>query len=166
MVTDTLTECRFRVASSQDVPVILQLIRELAEYEKLAHEVVADEATLAESLFGEKRYAEVLLAEVENEAAGFCLFFHNFSTFLGKPGIYVEDIYVRTAYRGQGIGKKFFSEISAIAEERKCGRVEWWVLDWNEPAITFYKNMGASAMDEWTVYRLSEEKYKRLKSEL
>lgn len=165
MDTDVMSACTFRAACRQDVPVILQLIRELAEYEKLAHEVVADEATLAEFLFGKKPYAEVLLAEVNNNVAGFCLFFHNFSTFLGKPGIYIEDIYVKPEYRSQGIGKKFFSQISALAEERKCGRVEWWVLDWNKPAITFYERMGATAMDEWTVYRLPEEKYKRLKSE-
>mgnify|MGYP002784863604 CR=1 FL=1 len=163
MDTDTVTSCRFRRAEKKDVPVILQLIRELAAYEKLEHEVVTDEVTLEKSLFGEKPYAEVLLAETEGEIAGFCLFFHNFSTFLGKPGIYIEDIYVRPEYRGQGIGKEFFSEISAIAEQRKCGRVEWWVLDWNKPAITFYESMGAIAMDEWTVYRLPEEKYKRLK---
>lgn len=164
MDNDVMSACAFRAACRQDVPVILRLIHELAEYEKLAHEVVADEATLAESLFGKKQYAEVLLAEVEGNVAGFCLFFHNFSTFLGKPGIYIEDIYVRPEYRSQGIGKKFFSEISTIAEQRKCGRVEWWVLDWNKPAITFYERMGAVAMDEWTVYRLTEEKYKRLKS--
>lgn len=161
MTVDVIIQCTFRSAVKDDVPAILQLIRELAVYERLEHEVVADEATLSESLFGEKRYAEVLLAEVGGDIAGFCLFFHNFSTFLGKPGIYIEDIFVRPEYRSQGIGRKFFAEISAIAEQRKCGRVEWWVLDWNKPAITFYERMGAVAMDEWTVYRLTEEKYKK-----
>jgi GNAT superfamily N-acetyltransferase len=164
MTVDVVTQCAFRSAVRGDTPIILQLIRELAVYEKLEHEVVADEAMLAEFLFGERPYAEVLIAEVDGDIAGFCLFFHNFSTFLGKPGIYIEDIFVRPEYRGQGIGKKFFAEISAIAESRNCGRVEWWVLDWNKPAITFYERMDAVAMDEWTVYRLTEEKYKRLKS--
>lgn len=161
---DTLadTTCTLRMAARRDVPQILALIRELAEYEKLAHEVRADEKTLSESLFGKKSYAEVLLAEVEGKVAGFCLFFHNFSTFLAKPGLYIEDIFVRPEYRAQGIGRQFYSELSAIAQARGCGRIEWWVLNWNKRAIDFYERLGAKPMDEWTVYRLTEEAFKRL----
>lgn len=160
----TLTELSvaMRSATVEDTPVILSLIRELAEYEKLLDEVAADEKTLRESLFGKHPRAEVILAEVENDVAGFCLFFHNFSTFLGKPGIYIEDIFVRPAYRAQGIGKRFYGELSAIAKERGCGRIEWWVLNWNKPAIDFYQRLGAKPMDEWTVYRLTEEAFKKL----
>jgi len=148
-----------RNATRADVPVILQLIRELAEYEKLAHEVVATEEGLENTLFGTKSTAEVLIAEEEGMAIGFCLFFHNYSTFLGKPGIYIEDVFVRTAHRGKGLGKMFFAEVGRIAHERECGRVEWWVLDWNKPAIDFYERMGAKPMSEWTVYRLTEEQF-------
>lgn len=151
-----------RRARPHDVPAILQLIRELAEYEKLSHEVVATEEGLEMSLFGPKSYAEVLLAEEDGVIAGFCLFFHNYSTFLGKPGLYIEDVFVRPAFRGKGIGKKFFSEIAAIARARDCGRIEWWVLDWNRPALDFYASLGAMPMDEWTVYRLTKEKFDKL----
>lgn len=150
-------------ATQDDVPVILQLIKELAEYEKLAHEVVADETTIACSLFGERAYAEVLLAKIDNEPVGFCLFFHNFSTFLGKPGLYIEDLFVKPSHRGAGIGKQLFAEVSNIADNRDCGRVEWWVLDWNKDAIAFYEKLGAEAMDEWTVYRLQKEQFQKLK---
>lgn len=145
----------FRPANQADVPLIVEFIHELAEYEKLAHEVVVTEEVLQETLFGARAYAEVLLAYAGDKPAGFCLFFHNFSTFLGKPGIYIEDIFVRPEFRGQGIGKQFYEELKKIAAERKCGRIEWWVLDWNETAINFYKKLGAQAMDEWTVYRLN-----------
>ena len=156
---DTL---HIRPAQPGDAALILSLIRELAEYEKLAHAVVADEATLAEHLFGAQPRAEVLIAEAQGKTAGFCLFFHNFSTFLGKPGLYIEDVYVREAFRGQGIGRQFFAALARIAEQRGCGRMEWWVLDWNQPAIDFYQRLGATPMDEWTVYRLTEEKFATL----
>ena len=146
---------RIREATEGDVPLILSLIRELAEYEKLSHEVVATEEALRESLFGERRYAEVLIAEHDGAPAGFALFFHNYSTFLGKPGIYLEDLYVRPEFRGSGIGKKLLAHLAGLAKRRGCGRLEWWVLDWNEPSIGFYKKLGAVPMDDWTVYRVS-----------
>lgn len=144
-----------RSATEDDVPAILSLIRELAEYEKLSHEVVATEEALRESLFGERRYAEVLIAERDGAPAGFALFFHNFSTFLGKPGLYLEDLYVKPEFRGAGIGKKLLVHLASLAKSRGCGRLEWWVLDWNEPSIGFYRKLGAVPMDDWTVYRVS-----------
>ena len=144
-----------REASEEDVPLILSFIRELAEYEKLSHEVVATEEELRKSLFGERRYAEVLIAEHDGSPAGFAVFFHNFSTFLGKPGVYLEDLYVNPAFRGAGVGKKLLVHLASLAKRRGCGRLEWWVLDWNEPSIGFYKNLGATAMDDWTIYRLA-----------
>ena len=144
-----------RKATEDDVPLILSLIRELAEYEKLSHEVVATEAGLRKSLFGERPYAEVLVAEHEGAPAGFALFFHNFSTFLGRPGIYLEDLYVKPEFRGTGIGKELLVHLARLAKRRDCGRLEWWVLDWNEPSIGFYKKLGAVPMDDWTVYRVS-----------
>ena len=150
-----MAETRIRGATEEDVPLILSFIRELAEYEKLSREVVATHETLRESLFGERRYAEVLIAEQDGTPAGFALFFHNFSTFLGKPGIYLEDLYVKPAFRGSGIGKKLLVYLASLAKRRGCGRLEWWVLDWNEPSIGFYKKLGAVPMDDWTVYRVS-----------
>ena len=144
-----------RVATEGDVPLILSLIRELAEYEKLSHEVVATEEDLRATLFGERPFAEVLIAHYDEAPAGFALFFHNFSTFLGKPGIYLEDLYVKPELRGVGIGKKLLGHLARLAKERGCGRLEWWVLDWNEPSIGFYDRIGAVAMDDWTVYRLA-----------
>jgi GNAT superfamily N-acetyltransferase len=144
-----------RFATVEDTGVILQLIRDLAEYERLSHDVVADEARIRESLFGDRRVAESLIAEDSGAAVGFALFFHNFSTFLGRPGIYLEDIYVRPAARGRGIGKALLAKLAKIAVERGCGRMEWSVLNWNEPAIGFYRGLGALAMDEWTVFRLT-----------
>ena len=144
-----------RSATEDDVPLVLSFIRELAEYERLSHEVVATEESLRENLFGERRYAEVLIAEQDGTPAGFALFFHNFSTFLGKPGIYLEDLYVRPEFRGAGIGKRLLGHLARLAKERDCGRLEWWVLDWNEPSIGFYKKLGAVPMDDWTVYRVS-----------
>ncbi len=144
-----------REATVDDVTLILSLIRELAEYERLSHEVVATEEALRESLFGERRYAEVLIAAHDGVPAGFALFFHNFSTFLGKPGIYLEDLYVRPEFRGAGIGKKLLARLAKLAVTRDCGRLEWWVLDWNEPSIVFYKKLGAEPMDDWTVYRVT-----------
>jgi GNAT superfamily N-acetyltransferase len=146
-----------RGATRQDVPLVLELIRELAEYEKLSHEVVATEDSLLEWLFGDRPVAEVLLAEYGTEAAGFALFFHNFSTFLGKPGIYLEDLYVRPRFRRSGIGKSMLAHLARLARERGCGRVEWSVLDWNEPSIRFYESLGAVAMDDWTVHRMTGE---------
>jgi len=144
-----------RAANQDDTAVILSLIKELAAYERLSHEVVATEKVLRESLFGDHAYAEVLIGELEDVPVGFALFFHNYSTFLGKPGIYIEDIYVKPAHRGNGLGLKYFEHIARLAKKRNCGRIEWWVLNWNEPAINFYKKMDAVPMDEWTVYRLT-----------
>ena len=151
-----------REATVDDVPLILSFIRELAEYEKLSHEVVATEEGLRESLFGGRRYAEVLIAEQEGTPAGFALFFHNFSTFLGKPGIYLEDLYVKPEFRGAGIGKELLAHLARLAKGRDCGRLEWWVLDWNEPSIGFYEKLGAVPMDDWTVYRVTGEALEEL----
>ena len=143
-----------REATEEDVPLILSLIGELAEYERLSHEVVATEDGLRENLFGGRRYAEVLIGERDGSAAGFALFFHNFSTFLGKPGIYLEDLYVRPEFRGSGLGRALLARLARLAVDRGCGRLEWWVLDWNEPSIGFYEKLGAVPMDDWTVYRV------------
>ncbi|MHB8851733.1 MAG: GNAT family N-acetyltransferase [Ignavibacteriaceae bacterium] len=151
-----------REATKKDVSLILSLIKELAVYEKLLHEVVATEDQLTEMLFGQKKYAEVLIANYDNENAGFALFFHNFSTFLGKPGIYLEDLYVKPQLRGKGIGKSLLLSLVKLAKERNCGRVEWAVLNWNEPSIKFYKSLGAKPMNQWTVYRLSEDEINSL----
>jgi GNAT superfamily N-acetyltransferase len=151
-----------RSATEADVPLILSFVRELAEYERLPHEVVATEAGLRETLFGARPYAEVLLAFRYREPLGFALFFHNYSTFLGKPGIYLEDLYVRPGHRGSGVGRALLARLAKLAVERRCGRLEWWVLDWNEPSIGFYKKIGAVAMDDWTVYRLTGEALEEL----
>ena len=144
-----------RPAVREDTGRILAFIRELAEYEQLAHEAVADEAGLARQLFGDTPRAEVLIAEVDGEAAGFALFFHNFSTFVGKPGLYLEDLFVRPQYRGLGLGKRLMVRLAKIAQDRDCGRFEWSVLDWNTPAIDFYRSLGAVGMDAWTVQRVT-----------
>ena len=149
-----------REATLEDVPAIFLFIKEIAEYEKLSNEVIATEEVLKESLFGERQYAEVLIAEYNGKPAGQALFFHNFSIFIGRPGIYLEDLYVRPQYRGKGIGKALLVSLIKLAKERNCGRVEWTVLNWNEPAINFYKSMGAVAMDEWTIFRMTEDKIK------
>ena len=146
--------CSFRSAERRDVPLILRYIRELARYEKLEEEVVATEEILEEWLF-DKEKAEVIFAVVEGKEVGFALFFHNFSTFLGRAGIYLEDLYVEPAHRGQGIGTALLRELARIAVARGCGRLEWWCLDWNTPSIDFYRSLGAEAMDDWTVYRIS-----------
>lgn len=143
-----------RPATATDLPLIAQFIRDLAEYEKLAHEVRFDEAVLGDRLFGARPYAEVLIGEIDGVAQGFALFFHNFSTFEGKPGIYLEDLFVRPEARGSGLGKALLKALAALAVERDCARLEWWVLDWNEPAIQFYKKLGAKPMDEWTTFRV------------
>jgi GNAT superfamily N-acetyltransferase len=143
-----------RNAVREDLPLIAQFIRDLAEYERLAHEVRFEEAKLAERLFGERSYAEVLIGEIDGVAQGFALFFHNFSTFEGRPGIYLEDLFVRPEARGSGLGKALLAKLAAIAVERDCARLEWAVLDWNAPSIAFYKSLGARMMDEWTVMRV------------
>jgi len=143
-----------RPATVDDVPLIRALIAELAEYERLADAAVATDDDLRAQLFGAQPAAEVLLGEVEGQAAGFALFFHNFSTFLGKRGLYLEDLFVRPAYRGSGLGKHLMAALARIAVQRDCGRFEWSVLDWNEPAIGFYRRIGAVGMHEWTVQRL------------
>ena len=144
-----------RAAERGDTMLILELIRGLAAYEKLSHEVVATPELLEKWLFGEKPVAEVLIAEWDGLPRGFALFFHNFSTFLGRPGFYLEDLYVQPEFRGRGIGKGLLLRLAQLAVERGYGRVEWSVLDWNEPAIQFYKSLGAKPMDEWTVFRLT-----------
>ncbi len=156
---------RIRFATVDDVPLIRTLIRGLADYERLTNEAVVTEADLRASLFGERPAAEVLIAETGDEAAGFALFFHNYSTFLGKRGLYLEDLFVFPAHRGLGIGRALMSRLAQLAVERNCGRFEWWVLDWNEPAIRFYETLGARAMSDWTVYRLSGEPLARLARE-
>ena len=143
-----------RPATPADLPLIASLIRALAEYEKLSHEVRFDEAVLGEKLFGPRPYAEVLIGEANGEALGFALFFHNFSTFEGRPGIYLEDLFVRPEARGKGLGKALLVELARLAVERGCARLEWWVLDWNEPSIGFYRSLGARPTDEWTVMRV------------
>ena len=144
-----------RFAVEEDVPLILRFIRELAEYEKLTHECIATEDAVRSTLFGSPRFAEVVIAEVDSTPAGFALFFHNYSTFLARPGIYLEDLYVRPELRGKGYGRALLARLAGIARERNCGRLEWSVLTWNEPAIAFYKSLGARPMDEWKVFRLT-----------
>ena len=144
-----------RSATEDDIPLVLRFIKELAEYEKLSNEVSATEEILRENLFGERRVAEVALAFVGGEAAGFAVFFYNFSTFLGRPGIYLEDLYVTPEYRGAGVGRTLMVHLARLAKQRGCGRLDWSVLDWNEPALTFYRELGAAPVDGWTVYRLS-----------
>ena len=151
-----------RRATPADVPVIAKLIRDLAEYEKLAHAVTLQEADLHRHLFGEPRFAEVLLAEEAGAVVGFALFFHNYSTFRAKPGIYLEDLFVEPRHRGKGHGKALLRAIAKLAVERDCARVDWSVLNWNEPSIAFYKSLGAEAMTEWTVYRLTDEPLRKL----
>jgi len=160
-----MPEPEIRSATEDDVPLILTLIKELAEYERLSHEVVATEEMLRDSLFGERRVAEALLGYLGDDPAGFALFFHNFSTFLGRPGIYLEDLYVRPEFRGAGVGRALLVHLAGLAKERGCGRLEWSVLDWNEPAIGFYKGIGASPVSGWTVYRLTGEALENLAAE-
>lgn len=154
--------CIIRDATQADTALILEFIRALAEYEKLSHEVVATEAGLRETLFGKDVKTYVVIAEEDEKPAGFALFFYNYSTFLGKRGIYLEDLFVKQEYRGKGIGKALLKHLAAKALKEGCGRLEWWVLDWNAPSIEFYKSLGAVPMDEWTVFRLTEDKLKKL----
>lgn len=143
-----------RPAAPADLDLVIDFIRRLADYERLAHEVRLDRATLGRHLFGDRPHAEVLIGEQDGKAQGFALFFHNFSTFEGKPGVYLEDLFVMPEARGSGLGKALLARLASIALERGCARLEWWVLDWNEPAIAFYRSLGARPMDEWTVNRV------------
>ena len=153
----------FRYAKRDDISLILQFIKDLAAYEKMINEVVADEKTLEEWVF-DKQKAEVIFAVVDDEEIGFALFFHNFSTFLGRAGIYLEDLFVKPEYRGKGYGKAILKKLAAIAVERGCGRLEWWCLDWNKPGIDFYLSLGAEPMDDWTVYRITGDTLSNLAS--
>ncbi len=155
MDSPTVPGLRIREAVKQDTAVILGLITELAEYENLAHEVTATEERLGEALFGARPFAEVMIAEYEGESVGFALYFHNFSTFLGRPGIYLEDLYVRPAFRGKGIGRALLVYLAELARKRNCGRLEWIGLDSTRPALEFYSALKAIPLDEWTVLRLS-----------
>ncbi|MBC2004988.1 GNAT family N-acetyltransferase [Listeria booriae] len=157
-------ELQFRFAAEGDVPLVLRFIKELAEYEGMLDQVAATEEALHEWLF-EKEKAEVLIGEYDGESVGFALFFHNFSTFLGRSGIYLEDLYVQPNVRGKGFGKAFLKRLAEIAVERGCGRLEWWCLDWNKPSIDFYLKMGAEAMEDWTVYRIAGETLTKLANE-
>ncbi|HEX8391149.1 MAG TPA: GNAT family N-acetyltransferase [Longimicrobium sp.] len=152
---------RIRPAAPDDVPLILAFIRELADYERLLHEVVATEERLRATLFGPRSAAEVVIAEADGAPVGFALFFQNYSTFLAQPGIYLEDLYVRPEARGRGIGRALLGHLARLAVERGCGRLEWWVLDWNASAIAFYRGLGAEPMEDWTVYRLAGDALRR-----
>ena len=149
------TNLNLRFAEETDVEIILGLIRGLADYERLSHEVTADAETLRRSLFRARKVAEVVIAEVDGGAVGFALFFHNFSTFLGLPGVYIEDLYIEPAWRGKGIGRALLSCVARLAKERGCGRLAWAVLDWNETAIAFYKNLGGRMLDDWRIFRVT-----------
>jgi GNAT superfamily N-acetyltransferase len=153
---------QIRPARVEDVPIILELIRDLATYERAPNEVVATEEQLVDVLFGERRVAEVLLAFEGESSVGFAVYFYNFSTWLGRPGLYLEDLFVKPEKRGKGYGRGLLVELAKIARDRGCGRMEWAVLDWNEPAIKFYRALGARPMDEWTVFRLTRDGISKL----
>jgi GNAT superfamily N-acetyltransferase len=157
---------RFRIepATENDLPIILRFIKELAAYEKLAHEVTATEETLRTSLFGARPAAEVLIARADAEPAGFAVYFQTFSTFLGRPGVYLEDLYVSPAWRGRGLGRRLLAHVASVAVDRGCGRMEWSVLDWNNLALDVYRKIGARPMDEWTVQRLTGDALRDLAS--
>ena len=159
-----MTTTRIVEAGAEDVADILGFIRDLAKFEKLEREVVATEQSLRETLFGPRRYAEVRFVEEDGERVGFALFFHNYSTFLGRPGLYLEDLYIRPEKRGMGYGRLLLAHLASLAVARGCGRLEWWALDWNRSAIDFYRSFGAEPMTDWTVYRLSGEALQRLAS--
>jgi GNAT superfamily N-acetyltransferase len=159
---DNRVTLSIRSATSADLPLIAQFIRDLAEYEKLAHEVRFDETKLGEKLFGPRPYAEVLIGELDGSPQGFALFFHNFSTFEGRPGIYLEDLFVRPEARGSGLGKALLAHLAKLCVTRDCARLEWWVLDWNTPSIGFYQSLGAKLMDEWTVMRVDGDALTKL----
>ena len=156
------SELSLNMATEQDVPQILIFIKALAEYERLAGAVVATEDGLRQSLFGGRAYAECVIARWNGTPAGFALFFHNFSTFLGQPGLYLEDLFVKPELRGKGVGRGLLQHLARLATDRNCGRLEWSVLDWNESAIGFYRSLGAEPLDEWTVFRLKGEALNRL----
>jgi GNAT superfamily N-acetyltransferase len=158
----TIAGFQIRAARAGDVPVILAFIQKLAAYEKLSHEVVATEELLRETLFGARATAEVAIGFLEDQPVGFVLFFHNYSTFLGRPGIYIEDLFVEESCRGRGFGRALLLYVARLAKERRCGRLEWAVLDWNDPAIGFYKKLGAVPMSEWTVFRVTGESLNKL----
>jgi len=157
-----MSEIQIRRATPDDVPLILAFLRELATYEKLAHEVVATDVDMDAALFGERPVVETVIATLDGEPVGYALFFPTFSTFLGKPGLYLEDLYVRPAARGFGVGRSLLEHLARLTVERGWGRLEWAVLDWNEPSIEFYKKMGARPMSEWTVFRLAGERLSSL----
>ena len=156
---------QIRPATNDDVPIILSFIRKLADYERLSHEMLATEESLRETLFGGRRTAEVAIGNFHQEPVGFVLYFHNYSTFLGRPGLYIEDLFVDELYRRRGFGRALLLHVARLAQERGCGRLEWSVLDWNDPAINFYKNLGAVPMIEWTVFRVSGERLYQLAKE-
>jgi GNAT superfamily N-acetyltransferase len=158
------TGFEIRPAVESDVPVILAFIKKLADYERLSHDVLATEEILLQTLFGERRVAEVALADFDKQPVGFVLFFHNFSTFLGRAGIYIEDLFVDEGYRRRGIGRALLFYVARLAKARQCGRLEWSVLDWNQPAIQFYERLGAVPMSDWTVYRVAGESLDKLAS--
>ena len=163
MTTTTgIADFTIKPATKKDVPVILAFIRKLADYERLSHEVVATEELLQRTIFGQRRTAEVAIGYFRNEPVGFVLFFHNFSTFLGRPGIYIEDLFVEESYRRRGFGGALLAYVAKLAVARDCGRLEWSVLDWNEPAINFYQKLGAVPMKEWTVFRVTGDNLQRL----
>ena len=157
-------QLKFRYAKRNDVALVLKFIRELAAYENMESEVTATTADLEEWVFDKKK-AEVIFAVIDSEEIGFALFFHNFSTFLGRAGLYLEDLYVKPQYRGNGYGKSILKKLAQIAVERGCGRLEWWCLDWNKPSIDFYLSLGAKAMEDWTVYRIAGETLEQLSAE-
>jgi GNAT superfamily N-acetyltransferase len=159
---DVTQELRIERATARDVPLILRLITDLAEYERMSDEVVATEAGLHATLFGPQPSAEVIIGYAGDEPAGFALFFHNYSTFLGKPGLYLEDLFVVPKFRGRGYGKALLVRLAKLAVERDCGRFEWSVLDWNEPAIGFYKKLGARPLDDWTIFRVTGDALHKL----
>ena len=154
-----------RHAAESDVPLILWFVKELAEYEKLSHEVIATEDDFRQNLFGEKKFAEVVIGEYLSEPVGYALYFYNFSTFNGKPGIYLEDLYVKPEKRGKGFGKALFTYLAKLAIDKNCGRYEWAVLDWNKPSINFYESLGATLMNEWIINRVSGDKLLKLATE-
>ncbi len=160
-----MSKLQIKPATENDLAQVLSFIQQLADYEKLRDKCVATEEVLRESLFGSKRHAEILIAYWEDRPVGFAVFFHNFSTFLGLPGLYLEDLFVIPEMRGRGIGRSLLSRLAEIACQRNCGRLEWAVLDWNEPSIQFYKNLGAVPMDDWTTFRVTGEALRKLAAE-
>jgi GNAT superfamily N-acetyltransferase len=163
MTTATgIVDFTIKPATKKDVPVILNFIKKLADYERLSHEVVATEELLQRTLFGQRRTAEVAIGYLNSDPVGFVLFFHNFSTFVGRPGIYIEDLFIDEPFRRRGFGGALLRHVAKLAAARECGRLEWSVLDWNEPAINFYRKLGAVSMNEWTVFRMTGENLQRL----